>query len=49
MVPITGKVFERLFYDRTFEFFTENNLISKNQSCFRPGDSCIKSTPHFHS
>ena len=49
LLPITGKVFERLFYDRTFEFFTENNLISKNQSCFRPGDSCIKSTPHFHS
>ena len=24
-----------------FEFFIENNLISKNQSSFRPGDSCI--------
>ena len=24
-----------------FEFFIENNLISKNQSGFRPGDSCI--------
>ena len=23
------------------EFFIENNLISKNQSGFRPGDSCI--------
>ena len=24
-----------------FEFFIENNLIYKNQSDFRPGNSCI--------
>ena len=24
-----------------FNFFTENNLISPNQSGFRPGDSCV--------
>ena len=24
-----------------FEFFTENNLISDNQSGFKPGDSCV--------
>ena len=24
-----------------YEFFTENNLISPNQSGFKPGDSCI--------
>ena len=24
-----------------YEFFTENNLISPNQSGFQPGDSCI--------
>ena len=41
LLPIAGKIFERLFYDRVFEFFIENNLISKNQSGFRPGDSCI--------
>ena len=39
--PITGKIFERLLYDRMFEFFTENNLISDSQSGFKPGDSCI--------
>ena len=37
-----GKIFERLLYDRVFEFFIENNLISNYQSGFRPGDSCIK-------
>ena len=41
LLPITGKIFERLLYDRMFEFFTENNLISDNQSGFKPGDSCI--------
>ena len=24
-----------------YEFFTENNLISPNQSSSKPGDSCI--------
>ena len=27
-------------YDSTFKFFAENNLISQNQSGFKPGDSC---------
>ena len=40
-LPIAGKIFERLLHDRMFEFFIENNLISKNQSGFRPFDSCI--------
>ena len=41
LLPIVGKIFERLLYDRMFEFFIAHNLISKNQSDFRPGDSCI--------
>ena len=41
IIPIAGKIFESLLYDRMFEFFIENNLISKNQSGFRSGDSCI--------
>ena len=41
LLPIAGKIFERLLYGRMFEFFIANNLISKNQSGFRPGDSCI--------
>ena len=40
-LTIAGKIFERLWYDKMFEFFIENNLISKNQSGFRPGDFCI--------
>ena len=41
LLPIADKIFERLLYDRIFECFIPNNLISKNQPGFRPGDSCI--------
>ena len=41
LLPIAGKIFERLLYYRMFEFFIANNLMSKNQSGFRPGNSCI--------
>ena len=41
MLPVAGKKIERVLYDKMYEFFTENNLISPNQSGFKPGDSCI--------
>ena len=41
LLPIAFKIFERLLYDKMFEFFIANNLISKSQSGFRPGGSCI--------
>ena len=28
LLPVSGKIFERLLYDSMFKFFTENNLIS---------------------
>ena len=40
LLPICGKIFERLLYNKLFHFFQENNLISPNQSGFKPGDSC---------
>ena len=39
--PICGKIFERLIYNNLFEYFIENDLISQNQSSFKPGDSFI--------
>ena len=39
LLPVSGKIFERLFYDSMFKFFTKNNLISQNQLGFQPGDS----------
>ena len=41
LLPICGKIFERLIFNDLFNFFLENNLILPNQSGFKPGDSCI--------
>ena len=40
LLPICSKIFERLTYNEMFKFYTENNLISPNQSGFRSEDSC---------
>ena len=41
LLPVCGKILERLIYNKMFEFFTENELISHNQSGFKTGDSCM--------
>ena len=41
LLPITSKIFERLLCNQMFEFFIRSDLISQNQSGFKPGDSCI--------
>ena len=41
LLPICAKIFERIIYSRIFEYLVENNLITENQSGFKPGDSCI--------
>ena len=40
LLPVSSKIFERLLYDSMFKFFTENSLISQNQSVLKLGDSC---------
>ena len=41
LLPICGKIFERLIFNEMFRFFLDNKLISTNHSGFKPGDSCI--------
>ena len=41
LLPIAGKIFERILYNNMFDFFSKNHLISRNQSGFKPGGSCI--------
>ena len=41
LLPICSKLFEKVSYDNMYTFFRENDLISKNQSGFIPGDSTI--------
>ena len=41
LLPGCGKFFEKFIFNEMFNFFIENQLISPNQSGFKPGDSCI--------
>ena len=41
LLPVTGKIFERILYNNLYELSTENNLIYPIQSGFKAGDSCI--------
>ena len=41
LLQICSKIFERLIYNEVFCFFLDKDLISANQSGFKPGDSCI--------
>ena len=40
LLPICGKIFERLIFKAVFKFLEENKLTSHNQSGFWPDDSC---------
>ena len=42
LLPICGKVFERLISSSLFNYFIENNFLSPHQSGFIPGDSCVQ-------
>ena len=39
LLPICGKIFEKIIFNQLYLFFTSNNLITKNHSGFRSGDS----------
>ena len=41
LLPICGKLFERIIFKNLYNHLVSNNLITKNQSGFRPGDSTI--------
>ena len=42
LLPICGKIFERLIYNSVFNFIDERKLLSPNQSGFKPQDSCVR-------
>ena len=39
LLPICGKMFEKVIFNNLYSYLITNNLITKNQSGFRPGDS----------
>ena len=41
LLPIFGKIYERIIFKELFNHFHQNQLFTKCQSGFLPGDSCI--------
>ena len=41
LLPIFGKIFERVIYNSLFNYCLSNKLFTPSQSGFLPGDSCI--------
>ena len=41
LLPICGKIFEKIIFNSLYAHLTTNNLLSENQSGFRPGDSTV--------
>ena len=39
LLPICGKIFERIIFNPIFEYLEENSLLCPNQSGFHPFDS----------
>ena len=41
LLPIFGKIFEEVLFNRIYNFLLNERLLNPNQSGFRPFDSCI--------
>lgn len=39
LLPLCGKIFEKIVFQQLYSYLNSNNLITGNQSGFRPGDS----------
>ena len=41
LLPIFGKILEKIIFNKIYYFLMEEKLLNPNQSGFRPSDSCI--------
>ena len=41
LLPILGKMFEKVLFDSLYKYFINNNLLTPCQSGFIKGDSCV--------
>ena len=41
LLPIFGKIFEKIIFNRIYNFLSEKNLLNHNQSGFHPSDSSV--------
>ena len=40
MLPVRGKIFERIIFNSLYEYVKENKPLSVHQPGFQPNDSC---------
>ena len=41
LLPIFGKIFEKIIFNKIYNFLLDEQLLNPNQSGFRQSDSCI--------
>ena len=41
LLPVFGKIFEKIIFNKIYNYLSKENLLNPNQSGFRPSDSCI--------
>ena len=41
LLPVCGKIFEKIIFNSLFKYLEDNNPLNGNQSGFCPGDSCV--------
>ena len=41
LLPIFGKIFEKIIFDSVYRHLCDNNVLTPHQSGFRPGDSTV--------
>ena len=41
LLPVFGKIFEKLIFNEIYSFLDREKLLNTNQSGFRPFDSCV--------
>ena len=41
LLPIFGKIFEKIIFNGIYTFYWREELLNTNQSGFRPPDSCV--------
>ena len=41
LLPIFGKIFEKIIFNNLYSYFDLKNIFAKEQSGFRSGDSCV--------
>ena len=41
LLPVFGKIFEKLIFNEIYSFLDRKRLLNTNQSGFQPFDSCV--------